>query len=193
MALCEGFFLLVNSMELKDRLVTGIKKVEVNQLVQEVLSSDVLFAEMVQCAISNHRVQGPKAAWVIAHATAIDPRMANLFLKQWRETLDKTLNPSVQREILKIISHCSLPEEMEGWFLNKCFMILQSPTTEVAAKYHSISFILAQTKRFPELKLELVSILEEQVTWHTPAWQRYIGKIITRLTKQKPLRGKRSS
>jgi hypothetical protein len=119
--------------------------------------------------------------------------MANLFLKQWRETLDKTLNPSVQREILKIISHCSLPEEMEGWFLNKCFMILQSPTTEVAAKYHSISFILAQTKRFPELKLELVSILEEQVTWHTPAWQRYIGKIITKLTKQKPFKGKSNS
>jgi hypothetical protein len=172
-------------MELKDRLVTGLKKEAMSELVQDALSSEALFAEMVQFAISEHRVHAPKAAWVLAHVTAIDPRMANMFLNQWRETLDKTLNSSVQREILKIIRHCKLPEEMEGWFLDKCFLILQSPNTEAAAKYHSISFILVQTKRFPELKMELVSILEEQVTWHTPAWQRYIGKIIAKLIAQK--------
>jgi hypothetical protein len=168
-------------MELKDRLITGVKKVDVEQMVAEVLASDDLFIEMVSYAVCAHKTQAMKASWVIGHASAIDNRMANRFIDQWIKTLEQTRVGGVQREMLKILCHCYLPDQKQGWFLDKCFQLLQSPASEAAAKYHSISYIKSQLKKYPELKEELAGILEQQLTWHTPAWQRYIGKIIVQL------------
>lgn len=170
-------------MELKDRLRSGMKKDEVNALVQEALASDEVFAQLAALACSTHKIHAMKASWVIGHASEVDNRMANTFLREWRSTLESTRIGGVQREMVKIISHCDLPNEMEGWFLDKCFMLLNSPASEAASKYHALTFAIKEVKKYPELKEELATILEGQLNWHTPAWQRYIGKRIAQLRK----------
>ncbi|MEN9638201.1 MAG: hypothetical protein RLZZ262_69 [Bacteroidota bacterium] len=170
-------------MELRERLRSGIKKEEVRALVEETLASDEVFANLAEFACSSNKTHAMKASWVIGHVSAIDNRMANTFLNQWRDTLETTRIGGVQREMVKIISHCDLPQEMEGWFLDKCFALINSATSEVASKYHALAYTTLQIKKYPELKEELASILEGQLTWHTPAWQRYIAKRIVNLRK----------
>jgi hypothetical protein len=168
-------------MDLKDRLRSGMKKDEVNALVQEALASDHVFVQLTDFVASTNKIHAMKASWVLGHVSTLDNRMANAFLDHWRKTLETTRIGGVQREMVKILSNCKLPEEMEGWFLDKCFALINSPAADPASKYHSLAFVTKQLKKYPELKEELASILEGQLTWHTPAWQRYIAKHIAKL------------
>jgi hypothetical protein len=171
-------------MDLKSRLIVGMKKEDVNLLVKEVLASESLYAEMVSYAMSNNRTQAMKAAWVLGHASGYDKATPSRYIREWKLALETTRVGGVQRELVKIMGNCTLPEEIAGWFLDKCFSLLQSPASEPASKYHSLTYLIRQTKIYPELKEELANVLESQLNWHTPAWQRYAAKHITKLRKK---------
>lgn len=70
---------------------------------------------------------------------------------------------AVKRNIVRVMQNLEIPEDLHGDVMNICFDLLADPNEAVAVRVFSITVLDNLSKHYPEIRQELVAIIEDQI------------------------------
>ena len=82
-------------------------------------------------------------------------------------------------------SLCGIPEEQEGIALDGIFQRLVSPDVKVHSKSQIVPLLFKLSQKYPEIKPELISCLEDQLDKNSKAFKTKVLKYLQRLKSSK--------
>lgn len=112
--------------------------------------------------------------------TRIDPYIKDIYY-----ILLKSENGSVVRNFLNIMqfAHNQLNENELSGFIDFCFKILEDHNSEIAHEALALSSLYEVSKLYPDLKSELISMIELRYEESSPAFQAKSRQIIKKLNR----------
>ena len=92
-----------------------------------------------------------------------------------------------RRSFLKILADvpCDLNEDQKGMLANVCFDWIQSENQPVAIKVYCMQILAGIAESEPDLKPELISVIEEQIPRGSAGIKAQGKKILKKLYKEK--------
>lgn len=125
------------------------------------------------------------AAWVLDKVNEKKPKLLENLLPRIAQLAMQTGNQSKLRHYLKILSLHPIPEALSGQLFERCFLIFTNPSFAVAVRVHAMQILYEISQSEPELKPELVGLIENEMEIHPTAGIKSRGKrLLTLLRKQ---------
>lgn len=89
-------------------------------------------------------------------------------IQQYLDTLvhrmqEDGLPVAVKRNVVRVLQYVDIPEHLQGEVMNTCFDMLADPNETVAVRAFSMTVLDNMSKSYPEIRQELVAILEDQM------------------------------
>ncbi len=119
------------------------------------------FADLMKVVLETDGRLQQRAYWIMnfcveAHHDLIDPYFEVLMAQ-----LSKPVHNAVKRNITRVFQFVPIPIKFESKLLDICFSLLADPKEHVAVRANSMTILERLTMKYPELKNELILILEE--------------------------------
>lgn len=124
-----------------------------------------------------------RAAWAMDACLAKYPDFLLPYLETLIDFLPSVANDGVKRQIVKALSMYEIPVSHEGQITDLCFLWLQSSLIPVAVKVHCMQILAGMTSRYPELSVELQSVIREQIPRNSVGFSSRGKKILQQLAK----------
>ena len=126
-----------------------------------------------------------RASWMISKMYETYPELLVPYLGQVIDFLQKTTDSSKKREFLKLVSYYSVPEEKEALMLGYCIHHFTSASEPVAVRVHAMQILFNISEREPDLKNELIQLIEHEMEYHSSAGIQSRGsKLLRKLYRQ---------
>ncbi|HBL76160.1 MAG TPA: hypothetical protein DD458_13120 [Prolixibacteraceae bacterium] len=126
-----------------------------------------------------------RASWLISKIHETYPDQLEPWLDQIIDFLQKTTDSSKKREFLKLISYYPVPEEKTALMLDYCIRHFTSASEPVAVRVHAMQILFNISEREPELKHELIQLIEHEIEYHSSAGIKSRGsKLLRKLYRQ---------
>lgn len=109
-----------------------------------------------------------RMAWVLDHLTAAHPSHAVRYASSIVDRLPYMQHPAELRAATKILARIELPAGSEGPLLDLLFPMLMDPQVPTAIRVHAMSILYRISQREPDLKRELLLVIEEQMEEGSP-------------------------
>ena len=87
----------------------------------------------------------------------------------------------VKRDLLRVIARSELPEDNLGVLLNNCFEWMQSADEPPSTKVHSMQIVYNVSQYEPDIKPELISIIEDQMPKNSVGYKNRGSKLLKKL------------
>jgi hypothetical protein len=172
-------------MNWQEILTKGMHKSDVDLCASAVVQEPKLFKELLDIVASGEVTPAMKAAWVLGKASELNRALPSKHVARIIELLGQAKISGVQRELIKTLFKLNLQEEEESRILDLCFHFLNHSESDVAVRHHALKILLALTKKYPDLRQELIASLEAQLEYNTAAWARYTRKTLAKLKQDK--------
>ncbi len=165
-------------------LVKGLNKTVVLKLATEVGLDHSLYLHLLKLIEKGETTPAMKASWILSTVSEVNPTFASKNATKIIKLLQSATIGGVQRELLKTLYEIPLKNDQQGQFIDISFRLLSEPKSDVGVKYYCAGILEKAAKQFPELKNELITLLQSQQELYTPAWQKYTKTRIQRLTAE---------
>jgi len=124
-----------------------------------------------------------RAAWVFEHLYFLKKDDLQHYLPDIIERLPNEVSDGNKRHFSKIISFSDVNNMINGDFINTCFNWLMSENIPVAVKAHCMQILYNVCKEYPDLKGELIEVIESQIDNNSAGFKSRGRKIINALNK----------
>jgi hypothetical protein len=131
-------------------------------LINEVVKSDSHFPSLLQLALHEKDPLSWRACWLLDGADEKKPGMAHKYIPRIVENLPGLESKGALRSLLRLLCRHEIPEENQGLLIDLCFQYLVSELYPVAVKAHAMQIIYQHVLLYPELKNELIAVIEDQ-------------------------------
>ncbi len=165
-------------------LVKGLDKTVVLKLATEVGLDHDLYVHLLKLIEKGETTPSMKASWILSTVSEVNPTFATNNASQILKLLQGARIGGVQRELIKTLYEIPLKNDQQGQFIDICFRLLTEPKSDVGVKHYCAGLLEKASVQFPELKNELIALLQSQQELYTPAWQRYTRTRLLRLTTE---------
>lgn len=167
-----------------EQFLKSIKfKKDVDKFTDYVGNDKKKMKELMTCFFSKDWVLCQKAAWPMLHIALKNEKLIRPYYKKLVANLDTPHHDAVIRNTVRLFQDVDIPEDLEGELYDKCFHYLLDPKYPTAIKAFSISILEKTAHKFPELKHELITAIEDQYDHCTVGFQNRARKILKRLQK----------
>ena len=133
--------------------------------VESIGDDPVLLDKIYRIALKEDGKTSMRAARVFDLADEARPGLAKSYLDDAARRIPQIKHTSVQRCLMRTLSRYPLTENEEilGRFYDFCFKLITSQTAPVAVRYYGMFFAYQTCLKEPDLKHELIPILEEVI------------------------------
>jgi hypothetical protein len=170
-------------MELKDQLLSAHSKANCDAIVKWVGSKQERFDQLVGFFLSDDPVLSQRAAWPLSYAGIRFPTLVKKHFKKLVTNLQRSnLHDAIKRNTIRLLQEVELPEELTGTMMNICFDYINSPAEKPAIKAFSLTVLENMTIKYPEIKPELKTIIEDRWDYETAAFRARARKILKKLS-----------
>jgi hypothetical protein len=122
-----------------------------------------------------------RAAWVLDGSDELHPGLAGDFVHFIIEQLPGLSSNGALRSLLRMLCRYKIPEEQQGLLIDLCFGTMVSELYPVAVKVHAMQIIYNHVLLYPELKDELITIIEDQLENNSVGFSSRGRRIIRQL------------
>jgi len=136
---------------------------EKDLLVGEVIKSESHFKTLLQLALHEKDPVAWRACWVLDGSDELKPGLARRHISKIVKALPALESKGTLRSLLRLLSRYEIPEEEQGLLIDLCFSYMISELYPVAVKVHAMQIIYRHVLLYPELKDELVAVIEDQI------------------------------
>ena len=150
-------------MDIREALLSEHSRQKTDEIAAYIGTNEERFAELMELFIGEDKKLVQRSAWVVSNVAGFYPKFLLPYQAELIYVLEHPLHPSVQRNVLKILAEneLQLTEETEGRLLNLCFDLLPNPQIPVAIRVHAMQYIAGFLKHYPDLAIELKTIIED--------------------------------
>jgi hypothetical protein len=108
----------------------------------------------------------PRAARVVCFVAKIDPQLVSPYVDEIILSLKDITNTSIKSNFTNLLYSIDLAKHPDnlGLLVDLCFQWLNSPSDTPATKVYCMEILLKVVQFIPELKPELISTIEDQMT-----------------------------
>ena len=126
-----------------------------------------------------------RAAGVVETITRDSPGLLTpIFLDRMIASLADFKIDGVKRCFLKIFIRTNFTEDQHGLLLNLCFNFIQNKKESIATRVFSMQILYNISQFFPEIKKELILIIESEMQIGSPAWRSRGTHLLRKLYKE---------
>lgn len=132
---------------------------------------------------SNYRLN-QRSAYVMNICYEKQHKIIQPYIKKLVENLHQSgLHDAVKRNTVRILQFIQLPDNLIGEVADICFKYLISKDEPIAVKAFSMRVLANICKTYPELKNELIPIIEDMIPHGSPGIKNRGKKILKELQK----------
>lgn len=112
-----------------------------------------------------------RASWPLSNCAELHPPLINKHYKTLiAQMKNPQLHPAVRRNVLRIFETATIPKKYHGNIMNECFTYLENPNEAIAVHAYALGILKKLSKIYPEIKQELVLLIEARLPNATPAF-----------------------
>jgi hypothetical protein len=175
----EPIFVLTIKMNLLEEILKGQSKERVVLVATWIGSDKRRFAELMDLVLNGDLVVVQRASWIMNLVFEKHPQLVTPYLDQLLPKMhEKGQHVALKRHIIRILQDMDIPEKHHGAVMNACFDFLADPAETVAVRCFSMSVLDNLSRVYPEIRQELVAILEDQLEQEATAGFRSRAKKI---------------
>lgn len=127
-----------------------------------VLQDDLLFLRVYKLISSSNPKVAWHAAWVIDHASEANPLLLEPYIIELIEKLPYLNSSSLKRHFTRMLIRHEIPEEKLGKMIDVLLNLIK-PSEAIAVKANAIQLLYQISLREPEIKGELIDVLENML------------------------------
>ena len=138
-------------------------KHEVRKIADWIGNDPDRFVHLANVFFGDSKGKVQRSAWVMSEVGMRHPNLFLPYMDAFMAALDNPKHDAVQRNILKVIADTQMPlsEDIQGELVGKCFDLLLDPKRPVAIHVHAMQCIANYLPQYPDLAVELKTIIED--------------------------------
>lgn len=152
-------------------------------LIQEVIKSESHFTLLLELAIHEKDPLAWRASWVLDGSDELKPGLATAYITTIVKALPGMESKGSLRSLLRLLTRYDIPEEEQGLLIDLCFSYLVSELYPVAVKAHAMMIIYQHVLLYPELKDELIVVIEDQISNNSVGFKSRGRRLIKQMEK----------
>ena len=170
-------------MDFRSLLLNFPSGAEKDLFIAQVVGNEKRFSELLDMALHDKDPLAWRASWILDGSDEQDPGLAAGHIKRIVRALPKLESVGSLRTLLRLLCRYDIPEEEQGLLIDLCFSYLVSELYPVAVKAHAMLIIYNHVLLYPELKDELVTVLEDQMENNTVGFASRGRRLIKQMEK----------
>jgi hypothetical protein len=149
-------------MDLRKKLEAEHSKSLTVAIIKYVDDDKNRFKDLIEVMFGTDYTLSQRASWPLSYILLKHPVLVKPYYKKLIDKLgDKSCHPSIIRNILRSFEKLEIPEKHQAPLLKHCFVFIRNETIPVAIRAFSITTAANICKHYPELKNELLLLIEE--------------------------------
>jgi hypothetical protein len=126
------------------------------------------------------------ATWPLSCCVEHHPKLINPHLKRVIDHLKKPgIHDAVKRNTVRLLQGIKIPKSLQGKVADLCFDYLSSTREPIAIRVFSMTVLANMAKDNPELKNEIIPIIEDQLSFGSAGFRSRGSKILKALKSLK--------
>lgn len=171
-------------MNLLKELQKGFNKATCDRIVTYVGNDQERFSVLVDAFLNSEYRITQRAAWPLSYSVKKHPNLIEPHLKNIITNLKKpNLPDAVKRNTVRFLQFIEIPKSLHGIALDNCFKLLQDKKEPIAIKVFSMTVLANLVNEYPELKRELIDIIEDQMPYGSAGFISRGKKVLKQLRK----------
>ncbi|MEM7552405.1 MAG: hypothetical protein AAF363_22165 [Bacteroidota bacterium] len=163
-------------MNLKEELLKEPSNLQATKVAEYIGDDAVRFEKLLKLFTGNEYRLCQRSAWVLSKCYDLNPKLVEPFVPRLIENLKShDLHDAVKRNTVRVLQFMPIPEESELTLMDVCFRYLSTVKEAVAIKVFSMTVLAKLAKKYPDIKNELIPLIEDQLP-HGTAGIRSRGK-----------------
>lgn len=156
-------------------------------MMKEVIRSPKDYRTLIEIALFDTKPVSWRAAYLIDKINDINPGLLQPHLSKMIEQVKIEKQGGKRRHFLKLISMNKIPDEHQGLLLDFCIKTFKSSKEAVAVRVHAMQILYNLTEIEPELKHEILTVIEYEMENHSSAGITSRGKKLVKKLKSDKL------
>ena len=145
------------------------------------------FEQLMNIVLHGKEPVVQRAAWAMDVCMETHPEFLTPYVETLIDALPGFSNDGVRRQIVKALAAREIPQKLEGQIADLCFCWLQSSVIPVAIKIHCMQILANITVHYPDLAVELQTVIIEQIPRNSVGFASRGRKILKQLQKRSRL------
>ena len=169
-------------MKLRDQILKEHTKVNCDQIVKWVGDSQQRFDELFDLFLNDEYRVVQRAGWPLSNAVKAHPEFIQKHFSKLLKNLQKPNHHiAVKRNTVRLLQEVDIPPRFQGQVMDICFEYISSPSEAIAVKAFALTILENLSKKYPEIKPELKTIIEDRWDYETAAFHSRAKKILKKL------------
>jgi len=171
-------------MEIIDFLNIDSSRLNADIVVDKIEEDPDRFEEVWKLSVQDTSplsMRASRVIWLLArkHPYFIEPHVQEII-----ESLKVIKSEGVKRNFVNILSLVSIPPQYSGILFDMCLQWIDSTTESIAVRANAMSILYSISNTEPDLKPELISILETIIPADSAGIEARARKLLVRLYKE---------
>ncbi len=162
------------------RFPSGLEK---ELYIKAVGDSKEKFRSLLDLVIHDPDPVSWRAAWILDGSDEARPGLADSHISAIVQSLPELQSEGALRSLLRLLCRHRIPEKDQGSLIDCCFSYLISELYPVAVKVHAMQIIYNHVLIYPELKEELITVIEDQIVNNSVGFKSRGKRIMQQLEK----------
>jgi hypothetical protein len=145
-----------------------------------------IFKNMLDVALLDRGKLTMRAARVVNFSANQYPHLIAPYLTEIVKKLHKFKHDSLRREMTKTLAEYpgEFEDESNSILLEICFNWFLDPEEKIAIKVYTLDILYRISKIYPDLKVELISAIEQQLPYASPGMKSRSIKMLQKLYRE---------
>src|SRR5205809_1023082 len=166
-------------MNLRETILAEHSKSTCDKIVRWIGDSQQRFDQLFDLFLHDEYRVVQRAAWPLSYAVISHPELIKKhFAKLVKNLRQPGLHDSVKRNTIRLLQKIEIPERFHGEIMNLCFEYIASTDEPVAVKAFSLTVLQNLSKKYPEIRQELKTIIEDRWDYESAAFKSRAKKIL---------------
>jgi hypothetical protein len=169
-------------MNIRQALLQEHSKNQMLKIVAYVGNDKKRFAELMNLMLTNEYRIAQRAAWSVSSCIEKDGTLVEPWLAKMIANLhSKDLHDAVKRNTLRVLQEIDIPEKYAGVLFDACSTYLHNLNEPIAVRAFSLSVLANISKKYSELKTEVMHSAESLLRCGIPALESRSKKVLKQL------------
>lgn len=162
-------------------ILTKNSKELANYVIQSILEDPSKMEDLMECFFDENLRICHYAAMPAGMIADHNPELIIPYLERMLINLETPHHDAVIRNTFRTLQNLDIPEELEGLAFEKAFEFLADPQNAIAIRVFAMTVCGNIAKKYPELKHELVAVIEEQLPYGSAGFINRGNKVLKSL------------
>lgn len=169
-------------MNLKEVALKEHSKAQCSKIVDYIGNDPKKFSELVKVFLEGPYRVTQRIAWPLSYCVEENTALIHPHLSQILKYVQRPgLHDSVKRNVARLLQFIDIPKKHQGAVADICFKFFSDKKESIAVRVFSMAVLANLAKEIPELKNELIPIIEDQLPFGTPAFVSRGRKVLKEL------------